>query len=120
MNEDVNSNSAFHVRFSKGYELMDKHPEYIPVMFSVSSSIELEKDTIMCKKEATLSNLVTQFRKLLKQDDNSPSSGFIFFIKHNDKDILPKLSEKMGDLHDKYHGSDMWLKMVIRKEEIFG
>jgi hypothetical protein len=120
MTESIHADSAFYVRFNKGYDLMEKHPEHVPVMFETTKTVPLEKDTIMCLREAPLSNVILQFRKYLTADNNSPAAGFIFSIKHEDKDILPRLSERMGDLHDKYHGPDMWLVLKINKEDIFG
>src|SRR5690349_9142204 len=113
MTETVHSNSAFYVRFNKGYELMEKHPEHVPVMFAPSKEINLEKDTIMCSRNTPLSNVILQFRKYLISDNSSPTAGFIFSIQSDDKEILPKLSERMGDLHDRYHSSDMWLVVKI-------
>ena len=113
--------SAFHVRFTKGIELMKKHPDFVPVMFSTAKDVILEKNTVMCPKEATLSNVIMQFRKNLVTADNSPTVGFIFYIQLEDeKTVLPKIVEKIGDLHEKYHGSDMWLTIKIEKEDVFG
>ena len=117
----VHSDSAFHVRFTKGYELIQKHPEYVPVMFLTSKDVNLEKDTIMSPRNATLCNVIMQFRKNLNVDDTSRTTGFIFYIKTEDgKVIMPKLTETVGELHDRYHRSDMWLTVKIDKEEIFG
>ena len=119
----VRADSAFHLRFNKGYELMKQHPDHIPIMFSTSSDIHLEKDTIMCHKDTTLSNIVLQFRKYLSDHNNPNSStvGYIFYvIDQNEKKILPKVSERIGDLHTKYQGTDMWLVLKIEKEDIFG
>lgn len=117
----VHSNSAFHVRFTKGYELIQKHPEYVPVMFLTSEDVKLEKDTIMCPRNASLCNVIMQFRKHLNVDGESPTAGFIFYIKTDDDgSILPKLTETVGDLHKSYHRSDMWLTVKIDKEDIFG
>ena len=121
MTDIIRSDSAFHVRFTKGYELMEKHPEHVPVMFSPSKDIKLETDTIMCGRSSPLSSVILQFRKYLSTDNSSPTAGFIFSIKSDEgKEVFPKLSDKMGDLHDRYHGSDMWLVLKIQKEEIFG
>ena len=122
MTEVVKTDSAFHVRFNKGYELMEKYPTHVPVMFSsTSKDVKMETDTVMCLRESPLSNVILQFRKYLTMDANSPTAGFIFHIPINDgKEVMPKLSEKMGDLHDKYHGTDMWLVLKIDKENIFG
>lgn len=122
MTENLNSNSAFYVRFNKGYELMEKHPQHVPVMFNAPKEVNLEKETVMCPRDTPLSNLVLQFRKYLAAtpDGKSPTMGFVFRIKHNNTDVLPKLTETMGELHDKYHSSDMWLVLKIEKEDIFG
>ena len=121
MTDIIRSDSAFHVRFNKGYELMEKHPDHVPVMFSPTKDIKLDTDTVMILRDAPLSSVILQFRKYLTLDTSSPTAGFIFFIKSEDgKDVMPKLSEKVGDLHDRYHGSDMWLVLKIEKEDIFG
>lgn len=114
--------SAFHVRFTKGYELMQSHPDHVPIMFVTSKDVKLEKDTMMCLRESSLCNVIMQFRKnLIIEDTVSSTMGFIFYIKtEEDKTILPKMTEKVGDLHDRYHWSDMWLRVKIDKEEIFG
>jgi hypothetical protein len=113
--------SAFHVRFTKGIELMEEYPDYVPVMFSTTDDVILEKKTVMCPKNASLCNVIMQFRKNLITADNSPTTGFIFYINlEDDKKILPKITENIGSLHEKYHGSDMWLTIKIEKENIFG
>jgi len=119
---EIDVHSAFHVRFTKGYELMQSHPGHVPVMFVTSKDVKLEKDTIMCPRDASLCNVIMQFRtNLITDTDMTPTVGFIFYIKsEDDKNILPKMTEKIGDLHDRYHGSDMWLRVKIDKEEIFG
>lgn len=121
MSESIHENSAFHVRFTKGIELTEKYPDHVPVMFSCDkASIKLEKETMMCPRDMQISSLVMQFRKFLSEDSQSATMGFIFTVKTDDKDIVPRLSETMGELHDKYHSSDMWLVLRIDKEDIFG
>ena len=122
MDSEVNHNSAFYVRFNKGYELVEKYPNHIPVMFSLNKNINIDKNTCMLPRESPLSHMVLQFRKYLSSSDanSSPTMGFIFHIKCNNNDYLPKLTEKMGDLHQKYHSSDMWLVVKIDHEDIFG
>ena len=86
-------------------------------MFSTAKDVILEKNTAYASKEATLSNVIMQFRKNLVTADNSPTVGFIFYIQLEDeKTVLPKIVEKIGDLHEKYHGSDMWLTIKIEKK----
>lgn len=117
----VHSDSAFHVRFTKGYELMQKHPDHVPVMFNASKDINLERYTIMCPRNASLCNVIMQFRKHLNVEGGSPTMGFVFYIKlEDDSVILPKMTEKLGDLHDRYRRSDMWLMVKVDKEDIFG
>ena len=120
MSETVKTDSAFYVRFNKGYELMEKHPDHVPVMFSSKDDIGLEKNTIMCGRSAPLSNVILQFRKYLSLDNNKSTAGFVFSIPHKEEEVIPKLSERMGDLHTKYAGQDMWLTLKIRKEDVFG
>jgi hypothetical protein len=114
--------SAFHVRFAKGYELMQSHPNHVPIMFVTSSDIKLEKHTIMCPRDSSLCNVIVQFRKNLITDiDKSSTMGFIFYIKTEDeKMILPKQVETIGELHDRYRWSDMWLRVQINQENVFG
>lgn len=122
MDTNLTEKSAFYVRFNKGYELMEKYPEHVPVMFVFDKKINLEKNTIMCLRSAPLSQTVLQFRKYLASSEvkSSPTMGFIFHVQWNNKEILPRLNETMGDLHDKYHSSDLWLVVKIDIEDIFG
>jgi hypothetical protein len=118
----IHEHSAFHVRFTKGLELIEKYPEHVPVMFSCSKDdVQLDRDTIMCPRDMQISMLVMQFRKFLTEDrGTSGTMGFIFSIRYNDEIVVPRLSETMGELHDKYHSPDMWLVLKIEKEDIFG
>lgn len=118
--DDIKSDAAFHVRFTKGYELMEKYPHHVPVLFSTQKGVLLENNTLMCSKESTLCNVIKNFRKNLVTQENSPSSGFIFCIKTDGKLVIPKMTEKLGDLHQRHHCSDMWLTIQIDKEDIFG
>ena len=100
---------------------MQKHPDHVPVMFVASKDVKLQKESIMCPRDASLCNVIMQFRKHLDVDAQSPTAGFIFYIKtDDDKMILPKMTEKVGDLHARYHTADMWLNVKIDKEDIFG
>jgi len=121
--QTINSDTAFHVRFAKGYESMQRDPKHVPIMFLTSDDIRLEQNTMMCARNASLCDIVMQFRKNLVMDADTRSStvGFIFYIKsENGKKILPKLTENVGNLYDRYHCSDMWLTVQIDKEDIFG
>jgi hypothetical protein len=115
------SESAFSNRFTKGMELMEKHPRHVPVMFAPSKDVILENDTLICPRDMSLCRITMQFRKNLINADTTPTTGYIFYIKLDDeKSIIPRAIEKIGELHEKYHGSDMWLTIKVDKEDIFG
>lgn len=121
MTKDVHSDSSFRVRFTKGYELIKNHPNHVPVLFCPSKDITLEKDSIMCHRNATLSHVIMQFRRNLKTEDHSPATGYIFYILTEEgKEVLPRMTESIGELHSRYHQSDMWLNIKVDKEVIFG
>jgi hypothetical protein len=121
IHNEISSESTFRVRFTKGYKLMQKHVNHVPVIFIPSKGIELDHYVIMCHRNSSCGYIIMQFRKNLNMQKETPATGYIFYIQtEEEKTILPKLTERVGDLHDKYHRSDMWLYVKVDKEDIFG
>lgn len=115
---------AYYVRFSNAFDILNKNPNCIPLRIEFLEKSENVEEieilkSVAFKKNDSLSNLICFFRKFIKNE--KATSGYIFMLKNNQSEfIMPRLSDKLGDLYSEYYSPDMNLVVYVQRENIFG
>ncbi len=116
-----NNENITHFSKKKIEELINKHPNRIPVVISSKSYKEHKANRFIVPIDMTVNQFMIILRNRTKI--NSTEAIFIFVKDYKTvakKDIIAPASETIGSLYDKYKDDKLILNLVYEKEAVFG
>lgn len=100
--------------FIRNTELRELYPTKIPVIVK-TKNIELSKNKFLVSNDICLGAFIAYIRQRHLKISNE--QGIVIFIGN----VIPKISETMSELDDKYGDKDMCcLNLIIAAENTFG
>jgi GABA(A) receptor-associated protein len=116
-----NNETLTHFSKKKIEELINKHPNRIPIVISSKSFKEHNVNRFIVPIDMT----VNQFMLILRNKTKIISTEAIFIFvkdykKGNKNDIIAPVSETIGSLYDKYKDDKLILNLFYEKEAVFG
>ena len=98
---------------SLGIKLREKHPDRIPIIFEPKKDLPLLKTKMLIPNDSTIAQVMTILRKYIEL---KKCDAIFLFV----NDIIPKNTETVGSLYQKYKNDEGLLEIVISKESTFG
>jgi len=109
---------SFDKRKEESQNIIIKHPDKVPVIIERSDirSVlkDLDKHKYLFHKEVTCGQILCVIRKQIQLD--ASESIFLFIDNHN----IPKTSDTIGDIYNKYHDKDGFLYITYSPQQTFG
>lgn len=99
--------------------LREKYPDKVPVIVQVAKSSEIpqtRKPKYLMPKSISIGKVQTILRDYLKDQDFDESKALFIFV----KDVMPMISETLGDLDDQHRNEDGFLYLSYSGENTFG
>ena len=96
--------------------LLIKYPHCVPLILTKKKSEDQKKYLI--KSDNTIADLLIILRK---REKLNPSESIFIFIKNNNEFILPKLSDSLGEIYEKFKNKhSLLLELIFCEENTFG
>ena len=110
---------SFDYRQQESYRLLPKYPDRIPVIIEKNNNSKKNKLQTLAKNKFLVPKILTigQFVYVIKQKLKIQPEEAIFLFVNN---ILPKVTDRMIDIYDRYKDKDGYVYITYFNENTFG
>jgi len=116
---EYKKNKKFDTRLSEALAMMHRFPDRVPIVVEFTKqSLNLFHDITRQKFLVPNHLILANFIYLLRRNFKVPKETAIFTFL-NEK-TLPRLTDTIGEIYDKYHDQDKCLYITFATENTFG
>ncbi len=113
--EKFRTDFSFEKRWNECNKILNKYPDRVPILVSPNVDIEIDRHKYLVPGDISLQ----QFTFILKKRIQcKPTEALFYYI--GDNKIMPRFTDSMKELYNKYKSTDGYLILVICKENTFG
>ena len=108
---------SFEKRLNESEKVLQKFPNSVPIIVEKSDHSvlpELKKRNFLMNKEVQVGQFIHLLRTNIQLD---PSQAIFLFVNNSS---IPSISEKLGNVYEKYHDKDGFLYITYAAENTFG
>lgn len=115
----MNDDELFITKFIKGMDILNQNKVPICVNINKVKGKDIQFK-MTCNRNCEMSSFAYLIRKQILTDIDNGQKGYLFYIRPAHTKVLPRMSDKIGEIYDEYSRSDNWLYFDIDLENIYG
>ncbi len=113
--ETFRKEHPFEKRWNECNKILNKYPDRIPLLVSTNIDIEIDRHKYLVPGDISLQ----QFSHIVRKRINLNSTEALFYYIGDEK-VMPRFTDTMKELYNKYKSKDGYLVLVIYKENTYG
>ena len=113
--ETFRNDFSFEKRWNECNKILSKYPDRVPILVSPNIDIKIDRHKYLVPGDISLQ----QFSHILRKRIDLQSTEAIFYYMGEEK-VMPRFTDSMKELYNKYKGADGYLILLIYKENTFG